>query len=292
MELYLQTFLDALMIGGVYSIIAVGLSLIFGVMRVINWSHGESLMISMLLALFLNQNTSLDPYVIMLSVGAVMFLYGYLLQSLVISKILARERAREPISTLLFTAGLGMIMSYGVQILFGSQQILAQTKYNGITLSFGSLVVSLPKLIAFCVAIIAAVSLWLFLQKSEYGRAIRATSQNRSVATLMGISEKRVFSISFAIGMLLVGLAGGMLIPYFPVYPTVGTVFSNKSFIIVVLGGKGSVPGALVGGIIVGLIEKFGALFFTESIAQVILFLMFIAILLFKPTGLMSKDKG
>lgn len=290
--LYLQTLVDALMIGGVYSVIAVGLSLIFGVMRVINWSHGESLMVSMLLALYMNQYTNLDPYVIMLIVGAVMFGYGYLLQSVVISRILARETAREPISCLLFTAGLGMVMSNGVQIIFGAKQVMAQTKYNGKALHLGGLVVSLPKLIAFIVAIIAVVALWVFLQKSEYGRAIRATSQNRSVATLMGISEKRVYSVSFAIGTMLVGLAGGMLIPYFSVYPTVGSVFSNKSFVIVVLGGKGSVPGALLGGLIVGLIEKFGALFFSESVAQIIVFLMFIAILLFKPTGLLSKDKG
>lgn len=290
--LYLQTLIDALMIGGVYSVIAVGLSLIFGVMRVINWSHGESLMVSMLLALYMNQYTNLDPYVIMLIVGVVMFGYGYVLQSAVISRILAREKAREPISCLLFTAGLGMVMSNGVQIIFGSKQVMAQTKYNGKALHLGELVVSLPKLIAFLVAVVAVVALWLFLQKSEYGRAIRATSQNRSVATLMGISEKRIYSVSFAIGTMLVGLAGGMLIPYFSVYPTVGSVFSNKSFIIVVLGGKGSVPGALLGGLIVGLIEKFGALFFSESVAQIIVFLMFIAILLFKPTGLLSKDKG
>jgi len=290
--LYLQTFIDAMMIGGVYSVIAVGLSLIFGVMRVINWSHGESLMVSMLLALYMNQYTNLDPYVIMLIVGVVMFGYGYILQSAVISRILARETAREPISCLLFTAGLGMVMSNGVQIIFGSKQVMAQTKYNGKVLHLGELVISMPKLIAFVVAIVAVAALWTFLQKSEYGRAIRATSQNRSVATLMGISEKRVYSVSFAIGTMLVGLAGGMLIPYFSVYPTVGSVFSNKSFIIVVLGGKGSVPGALLGGLIVGLIEKFGALFFSESVAQIIVFLMFIAILLFKPTGLLSKDKG
>ena len=290
--LYLQTFLDSLMIGGVYSVIAVGLSLIFGVMRVINWSHGESLMVSMLLALYLNQYTSLNPYVIMIITGIVMFGYGYLLQNVVISRILAREKAREPISCLLFTAGLGMALSNGALLIFGPKQVMAQTQYTGKSLHLGELIVSVPKLIAFILAVIFVAALWIFLQKTEYGRAIRATSQNRSVATLMGISEKRVYSLSFAIGTMLVGLAGGMLIPYFPVYPTVGSVFSNKSFVIVVLGGKGSVPGALLGGLIIGLIEKFGTLFFSDSVSQIIVFLMFIAILLFKPTGLLSKDKG
>ena len=290
--LYLQTLLDSLMIGGVYSVIAVGLSLIFGVMRVINWSHGESLMVSMLLALYLNQYTSLNPYIIMIIAGIVMFGYGYFLQNVVISRILARETAREPISCLLFTAGLGMALSNGVLLIFGPKQVMAQTKYTGKSLHLGELIVSVPKLIAFILAVVFVAALWFFLQKTEYGRAIRAISQNRSVATLMGISEKRVYSLSFAIGTMLVGLAGGMLIPYFPVYPTVGSVFSNKSFVIVVLGGKGSVPGALLGGLIVGLIEKFGTLFFSDSVSQIIVFLMFIAILLFKPTGLLSKDKG
>ena len=292
MSLYLQTFADALMLGGVYAMIAMGLSLIFGVMRVINWSHGESLMLSMIIALLLNQHTGMNPYIVMICTAIAMFIYGYLLQNFVLSRILAREKAREPISTLLFTAGLGMVMSNGAQILFGNQAQLAKTQYNGMVFHLGELTFSLTKLVAFTVAIVATVLLYVFLQKSEYGRAIRATSQNRSVAALMGISEKHVYSLSFAIGTAMVGLAGGVLIPYYAVYPTVGTVFSNKCFVIVVLGGKGSIPGALLGGIIVGLLEKFGALFFSESVAQIIVFLVFVLMLLFKPTGLLSKDKG
>lgn len=167
----------------------------------------------------------------------------------------------------------------------------AKTVYTGQTLKLESLIISVPKLISFGIAVTVALGLYIVLQKTEVGRAIRATSQNRAVAKLMGINENRIYCISFGISIMLVGISGALLMPYFSVYPTVGQVFSFKSFIIVVLGGKGSVIGALLGGLIVGVVEKVGAQYLSESYAQILVFLLFIGILLFKPTGLLSKEK-
>lgn len=167
----------------------------------------------------------------------------------------------------------------------------ARTTYTGKTMKLNDLIISVPKIISFAIAIAVALGLYIVLQKTEIGRAIRATSQNRAVAKLMGINENKIYCISFGISIALVGISGALLIPYFSIYPTVGQVFSFKSFIIVVLGGKGSVIGALLGGLIVGVIEKIGAQYLSESYAQVLVFLLFILILLFKPTGLLSKEK-
>ena len=287
----LQSLLDGLLIGGVYATIAMGLSLAFGVMRIINWAHGELLMLSMYISFYIIKHTSMDPYLVLLFTGTVMFGIGYICQKVAFNRLLAREATREPISVLLFTSGLGMILSNGVLILFGAMTMQANTSYTGKTIKLSPMIISNAKLISFSIAIAVALALFYILQKTEIGRAIRATSQNRSVAKLMGINESKIYCISFGISIMLVGISGALLMPYFSVYPTVGQVFSFKSFVIVVLGGKGSVLGALLGGLLIGVIEKIGALYFSESYAQLIIFLLFVVILLFKPSGLLSKER-
>lgn len=276
--------------GGVYSTIAVGLSLAFGVMRIINWAHGELMMVSMYVSFLIISVTNLNPYLVIFIVGAIMFAFGYFFQGVVINKLLAREEAREPVSVLLFTAGFGMILSNAALIIFGANPIMVKTPYQGQTFSVGGLIISVPRLISFGIAITATLLLYFFLQKTEAGRAIRATSQNRSVARLMGINQKRIYALAFGIGIALVGISGGLLVPFFPIYPLVGLTFSNRSFVIVVLGGKGSVMGALVGGMIVGLVEQLAGQLLTDAYAQAIIFLIFVAVLLFKPSGLLGRE--
>lgn len=292
MSIYLQIIIDGLLIGGVYATIAVGLSLAFGVMRLINWAHGELLMLSMYISFFIIQATSMNPYIVLFITGGVMFIIGYFLQNTVFNRLLAREKDREPFSVLLFTSGLGMCISNLALIFFGGQTRMAKTVYSGKSFAAGDLIISVPKTISFAIAIFITMVLFYVLQKTDAGRAIRATSQNRHVAKLMGINERRTYNLCFAISIALVGISGALLMPYYTVYPTVGQIFSFKSFVIVVLGGKGSVLGALLGGLIVGVVEKVGSFAFNENYAQVIMFAVFVAILLFKPTGLLSKDKG
>jgi len=218
-----------------------------------------------------------------------MFFVGFFLQKGIISNILERETELEPISVLLFTSGLGLFLSNLALMIFGANPLTANTAYTGKSLQIASIYVSVPKLISFTIAIVCTLALYFFLQRSEMGRAIRATAQNRSVATLMGINMKHIYNVAFGIGIALVGLSGALLLPYLPVVPTVGATFSFKSFVIVVLGGQGSVPGALLGGLLVGIIEKLGTQLVSDSVAQMAVFIVFILVLLFKPYGLLGK---
>ncbi len=289
--IYVQALIDGLLVGGVYATVAVGLSLAFGVMRIINWAQGELLMVSMYLAYAIFSSTGMNPYLIAIFTAAAMFMVGYLLQQTVISRLLARETAREPISVLLFTSGLGVFLSNAVLSIVGSTPFSAITKYTGKMMKVGEIFLSVPKLISFGIALCSTISLYIFLQKSEMGRAIRATSQNRNVATLMGINQRKVYNVAFGISIGLVGMSGALLLPYYPLSTTVGGAFSFKAFVVVVLGGKGSVIGALLGGLIVGVIEKVGGLLYSDTVAQMFVFIVFIVVLLFRPHGLLGdKD--
>lgn len=289
MNLYLQALIDGLLIGGVYATMAVGLSLAFGVMRIVNWCQGEILMVSMYIAYFVFTYLGLDPYLIVFLTAAIMFAAGWLMQNAIFSNLLARTDEREPISVLLFTAGLGMVLSNAALVLIGSNPLSEVTRYTGQMLEIGPMLVSVPKLISFVFALALTIGLYVLLQRSEIGRAIRATSQNRSVATLMGINQKKIYNLSFGLSLAMVGASGALLIPYYPVSTTVGNTFSFKTFVIVVLGGMGSVPGALLGGLLVGIIEKVIGQLWSDTYAQVLVFVVFIGVLLFKPNGLMGE---
>lgn len=285
----IQSIIDGLLIGGVYSTIAVGLSLAFGVMRIVNWAQGELLMVSMYISYFIFNWLGLDPYLIMFFTAAIMFVVGFFLQKTVLSKILARETAVEPISVLLFTAGLGIVISNGVLAFIGPQYLSAMTPYTAKSMKILDIYVSIPKAISFSIALVCTLALYFFLQKSETGRAIRATSQNRHVASLMGVNMKQIYNLAFGISIALVGLSGALLLPYSTLNPDIGSLYSFKCFVIVILGGMGSTMGALLGGLVVGIIERVGTLFFSDSVAQTAVFVVFMLVLLFKPYGLLGK---
>ena len=289
MSLYLQALIDGLLIGGVYATIAVGLSLSFGVMRIINWAQGELLMVSMYISYFVLSRFNLDPYFGMIITFILMFGVGYLLQGTVLSNLLAKETAREPLSVLLFTSGLGIFLTNVVLSIAGAAPLTATTRYSGMMLNISNIFLSAPKIISFVIACISTITLYIVLQRTEIGRAIRATAQDRRVATLMGINQRKIYNLALGISIGLVGMAGALLIPFFSVSTTVGTTFSFKAFVIVVLGGKGSVLGALLGGFIVGIIEKIGGVIWSDSIAQMLVFIIFIIVLLFRPNGLMGE---
>ena len=288
----LQALIDGLLIGGVYAVIAIGLSLAFGVMRIVNWAHGELLMLSIYTSYFIFTWFGIDPYLLMFLTAVLMAGFGYILQRFVISNMLAREKEVEPISVLLFTAGLGVFLSNLALVIFKGNPRTATTVYTGRSLHVGMLYVSVPKLISFVIAMGCTVLLYYFLQKSETGRAIRAASQNRNVVTLMGVNIKRLYNIAFAISVGMVGFAGALLLPYSSVQPTSGTTYSFKSFVIIVLGGQGSVIGALISGLLVGIIEKVGTLYFSDTTAQIAVFAVFVLVLLLRPNGLFGRKQG
>lgn len=291
MSLYVQTLIDGLLLGGVYAIVAVGLSLCFGVMRVVNWAHGALLMMAMYLTYFLVAKAGIDVYLCCIITGAVMFGVGYLLQKTLFYKLIVREKDREPVNVLLFTSGLGTALTSLALILFGGFALQAQTTYTGKSLRLAGYIISQTKLISFVIAVACTFGLFLFLQKTETGRAMRATSQNRTVARLMGIDEKKTYCLAMGISQAMVGISASLLISFYPVSNAVGQLFSFKSFIVVVLGGKGSIMGCLVGGLLVGVIEKVFGTMFNDSISQITLFGLFVLILLFKPSGLLGKEK-
>lgn len=292
LSLMLQTIIDGILVGGVYATIAVGLSLAFGLMRIINWAHGEFLMLSMYLAFFLVINLNFDPYLTVLITGPVFFIIGYLLQRFVINRLLDKDSSREPLSVLLFTAGLGIFLSNMANVLFSSNILATQTAYTSKTFFINDMIISVPRLISFTIALCLTIVLYIVIQRTEFGRALRATSQNRNVSQLMGINYKTVYSVAFGIGLAMVGISGSLLIPNSSVSPTLGSMYSTKCFIIVVLGGKGSIPGAFLGGLIVGLIEKIGAFVWNDAYAQLLVFVLFIIMLFFRPSGLLGKEAG
>jgi len=287
-----QALLDGVMLGGVYATIAVGLSLAFGVMGIINWAHGEFLMVSMFISYLLITLLGLDPYLTLFVNVVVMFGVGYVLQKHVLSQILKRDKNNEPTSVLVATSGLGLVLISVATMIFGSNAMSPQTAYSGQTIWVGDIVFSIPRLISFGLALVATALLYVFLQKTEMGRAIRATAQDRHTAKLMGINTERTYNTALGISLALVGIAAALLIPNFSVYPKVGSVFSNKSFIIVILGGKGNVPGALIGGFLIGVIERVGAILWTESYAMLLVFAIFVIMLVIKPEGIFSKRRA
>lgn len=289
-NLILQALISGILIGGVYAAIGMGMSIAWGVMGVVNWAHGEVLMISLYISYYLTKFCGFDPYLTALVNIVVMGAFGYLLQAAAFNKLVNRGSNVAWRDILLVTAGMSMLLQAVFNMIFGAEVKSVTTKYSGM-FSLGSLKISKPMTISFVVAIVCCAALYWFIQKSEMGRSLRATAQDRTTAQLMGINANRTFCLSFAIGMAMVGLSGALLIPFSPTSPYVGAGYCFKSFIIVALGGKGNIPGALVAGLLVGVIEMVGRMIWSDSAAQIIILVLFIVILLVKPDGLMVRRR-
>lgn len=292
MEAIVQAAISGVLMGGIYSLIAIGLSLIFGVMRIINFAHGEFLMVGMYISYWLVSLMGINPYLAAILIAPVLFAVGYIFQKYPLNTLLVREKTREPLSILLFTAGLGLILQNLALLYFGADARAVTTVYTGTTMHLGSMIISLPRFYAFVISIVCTGLVFWLLTKTETGRAIRATSQDRNTAKLMGINEKKIYCIAFAIGSALVGIAGALLVPFYYIFPTVGGVFGLRSFIIVVLGGIGSVKGAFYGGLLIGVVEAVGTQFTSPAYAEILVFVLFVAVLLLKPSGLFGIEQS
>ena len=288
--LIIQALISGILIGGVYAVIGMGISLAWGVMGVVNWAHGEVLMISLFISYYLTKFAGFDPYLTALVNIVVMGVLGYIVQLTINNRLVNRGSKVAWRDILLVTAGTSMLLQALFNMLFGAEAKSVSTRYSGF-IKLGAIRIQKPYLISFAVAIAVCAVLYWFIQKSEMGRSLRATSQDRSTAQLMGINANRTFCLSFAIGMGLVGMAGALLIPFSSTSPYVGASYTFKSFIIVALGGKGNIPGALVAGLLVGVIEMVGRMLWSDSVAQIIILVLFIVILLIKPDGIMVRRK-
>jgi branched-chain amino acid transport system permease protein len=287
LDIILATVINGILMGGVYGLTAMGLTLIFGVMKVINFAHGSFLMAAMFATFYVFQLTGIDPYLGLVITVPLLFAFGYFVQHVLIRPVFKVERdVREPIGVLLLTAGLWIFMDNLALAVFGAFYKTIKTSYKGAVLHLGEVIISLPRLYAFLTTVVLAVLFFLFLKKTRLGRAIRATGQDRHAAQLMGINIYRIYDVAFGIGIAIVGVAGAVLLPFYYVHPYVGVVFDIRAFIIVVLGGLGSIPGALLGGLIIGLVESFGAQFMTATWTEGIIYAIFITVLFLKPEGL------
>jgi branched-chain amino acid transport system permease protein len=284
----LEDAINGILMGSIYGLTALGLTVIFGVLKVINFAHGSLLMVGMYGAYWTVTLSGLHPYLTLLVVVPVMFLFGYYLQDIVIKPIFKAEReVREPITVIIVTTGVWYILDNLTLLVFGPQyRNIQDNPLRGKMLELGEILISVPKLWGFVTAIITAASIYWFLQKTRMGRAIRATSLDRDAASLMGIKPYRIYNIAFGIGTAAAGIAGVTLVPFYNVFPTVGVLFDIKGFIIVVLGGLGSIGGAILGGVIVGLIESLGPQFMAATWTEAIVYGLFLLVLFVKPSGL------
>ncbi|AUA57477.1 LIV-I protein H [Achromobacter spanius] len=277
-----SSVLNGLTTGAVYALIALGLTLIYGVLHIINFAHGAALMVALYAVYLLKDRLGIDPYAALPLVVAGMFALGYALQRFVINR--ASHGKDENI--LLVTLGLAIVLENLALVWFKSDTRSIDTAYTLSTVEIGPAMIALPKVIAFFGALAVAAVLFWIIRSTDLGRAIRAVAREKQGAKLMGIDVEKVYALSFGIGMACLGAAACFLLPAYYVNPQVGSGFVLVAFTIVVLGGMGSFVGALVGGLLIGVVESIGGLFLGDSLGQMGIFAIFIAVLLFRPQGL------
>jgi branched-chain amino acid transport system permease protein len=287
MTIFLQSLLSGILIGGAYALIGVGLTIIFGVMRIINFAHGDLVMLGMYAAYFLFTLGHVDPFVSIVFVFPLLFLFGAILQKTVINRVLNAL----PQNQILLTIGIGLILSNTMMLLFTSDYRIISTSYSSGSFRIGEISVSVPLLLSFVITAAVTAVLYWFLMKTDTGQAIRATAQDRDAAQLMGINVRRMSVLATGIGAGLAAVAGALISPTYYIFPQVGQPFTLKAFVIVVLGGMGSVMGATVGGIIIGATESLAGAYISSGLKDLVVYVLFLLILLFKPAGLFGKSR-
>lgn len=280
-----QALVNGLLIGGIYALVAVGLTLVFGVMDIVNFAHGEFLMLGMFAGYLASTQFGLDPLLVAPVVGLVVFFLGALTERVIIEPIIKAP----PVAQVMATVGLGLIMVNGMAALLGTDFRSVNTSYQD--KSFSALGVTVPAtyLYAGLYSLVVAIGLTLFLNRTEFGKAMRATAQNREAAELMGISPRRMYMVAFGIGVGLCALAGSVILPYTLVYPTVGQQYVLIMFTVVVLGGLGSVRGAILAGLVVGLLQSLTTLVLPSELQNLVVFVVFFAVLVLVPGGVMNR---
>jgi branched-chain amino acid transport system permease protein len=281
----LQAILNGLLVGGIYALIAMGMALVFGVMRLVNFAHGAFLMVGMYCAYFGYTLFKLNPYWGFGVVGAALFLLGLGAYWLLVRRVMGQSDFLQ----ILLTEGIALCLVGGAQLLFTGDYRSIGLPLADRTANLGALNFNVAYMVSFAIAVLAVTAMYSFMKYSEMGRAIRGVAQNRGVAPLMGIRVQWISGISFAFGTACAGAAGALLLPIFYVNPTIGGPYTLKSFVIVVLGGMGSVEGAALGGLILGVTEGLTAYYWSDSYTQVVDFVLFLAVLLLRPQGLLGK---
>jgi branched-chain amino acid transport system permease protein len=280
-----QLIASGVILGGIYALVSIGLTLIFGVMRIVNFAHGEFLMLSMYLAIGLFTVLGIDPYVGLLLAIPLSLAFGALVYYGVIRPVIGRPHVVQIFTTL----GLSIVLQNLALLLWTANFRQLRLPYGDKVLLIAGAAVTLPQLIAFAVAALFTMVLFAWLRFTYLGKAMRATAQDPKAATLVGIDTRRVFLIAFSVGTMCVGVAGMLMAPLFSTYPTVGLQFVLVAFVVVVLGGLGSAVGALLGGLIVAFLDVMGGYYVGIAWKEVLYFIVFIAVLLLRPAGLFGQ---
>jgi branched-chain amino acid transport system permease protein len=280
-----QLLYSGLLIGSIYALMSMGLTLIFGVLRIVNFAHGEFLMIAMYGAWGITRVAGLNPYYAMVAVVPIMFLFGLAVHRLIISPGLDKPHMVVVFATM----GLAILMQNLALMAFSADLYDVPPILGGRSIVIGPFYAKAELLIGFVVAVGCTLALRFVLKATYLGKAIRATVQDGEAAQLMGIPVPRIFLITFAAGSALVGLAACLMMPLFSVFPTVGLNFVLIAFVIVVLGGMGSIEGALLGGICIGIVQSVSSYYVAPAFGQMFFFILFLLVMVFRPAGLLGR---
>ncbi|MFC3058931.1 branched-chain amino acid ABC transporter permease [Paenirhodobacter populi] len=289
MTTFLQILVNGLMLGGLFAIVSIGLTLIFGIVKVVNFAHGEFLMAGMFITWLITTRLGLHPYAAVIIVVPALFVMGALTQRLLIQPLMS---ARDDHVQIFATVGLSTALINLALLIFGAD--IANTPAHGLRapISLGPVRVLTGQLYIFGAAIALVVALHLMMKHSQIGRAIRAVAQNRSAAELMGINVNRIYILSFGIGAACVGLAAVLIAPLYPTSSNIGTYFVLTAFVVVVLGGLGSIPGAFFGALLIGMLDALSGFYIGSDLREAVVFGVFLVILILKPSGLFGNRRA
>lgn len=290
MEVFIQTIVSGFLIGGIYAVIGLGMTLIMGVMKIINLAHGQLMMVAMYITFVLWEYFHLDPYYSLLVAMPVLFLLGILIQKYFLNPLLKVDSIL-PENQVLMTVGVGMVLTEIIRFIFHSDYKSVKTSYSSAGLYVGQISFNIPMVVAFGIAGFLTLLLFFFLLKTDVGKSVRATAQNKDAALLMGINAEWITVITFGIGSALAAAGGTLLLPIYYLFPDIGGPFTLKAFVITILGGLGSTVGAIVGGVVLGVAESLGATYLSMALKDAVGMVIFLLVLIFLPGGLKTLTK-
>jgi branched-chain amino acid transport system permease protein len=290
MLVFTQTIVAGFLIGGLYALIGIGMTLIMGVMGIINLAHGQIMMVSMYITLVCFKVFGIDPYLALLVTMPALFILSFFVGKYLLVPLIGRESIL-PENQVLMTVGIGICMTETMRFIFSSNYQSVRTGYSNKAFYLGDISFNFPLTVAFLIAIAITVALFLFLMKTDMGRAIRATAQDKDAAVLMGIPQEKITYATYGLGAALTAAAGSLLLPIYYLFPDLGGAFTLKAFVITILGGLGSTVGAILGGLTLGIAESLGATYISMGYKDAVGMVIFLLVLIFIPGGLKKFTK-